>query len=147
MKRKLGIISAGLITALLLSPMLLYWWGLSNVETKPVPSTLKLSSAQELEIWSKEKETGVPRVESITPYAYIKLMFCSSEGEDVITTCLSKHPGLRISSLAIRRQIGAQMDGKRSGVWHITWAAYTVWVTQTWNIHQILATYHDAYSL
>jgi hypothetical protein len=55
MIRKLGLIFIGLVVLMLLSPMFIYWWGLSNLETDPVPSQIRLTSEQEQQIWSKEK--------------------------------------------------------------------------------------------
>jgi len=43
-----------LIVLLALSPMLIYWWGLSNLDTPPVPSQLELTSEQQRQIWVSE---------------------------------------------------------------------------------------------
>lgn len=126
--------------------MFIYWWGLSNLETVPVPSKIRLTLEQERQIWSKEKEAGTPHIKSVTPYGYILSIACNmNKGLDA-TECMEKYPGLRLSAFAVRSQVGAQVAGKRNIVWQITWMAYTIWVTQHWDIHQILATYHEAYN-
>ena len=144
--RKLGAAIIGLVVLMLLSPMLIYWWGLSNLETDPVPSTIKLTPKQEQEIWRKEKEVGSPSIKSVTPYGYILYFNCGVDKGLYANECMEKYPGLRLSALAVRRQVGAQVAGKGSLVWQVTWLAYTIWVTQNWNVHQILATYHEAYN-
>jgi hypothetical protein len=146
MIRKLGAIFIGLVVLVLLLPVLIYWWGLSNLETEPVPSTIKLTSEQEQEIWRKEKEVGNPYIKSVTPYGYILYFSCSTKKGLNATECMEGYPGLRLSALAVRRQVGKQLAGKGSVVWQITWLAYTIWVTQHWDVHQILATYHEAYN-
>lgn len=146
MIRKFGLIFIGLFVLMLLSPMFIYWWGLSNLETDPVPSQIRLTSEQEQQIWSKEKEAGAPRIKSVTPYGYILSFACNVNKGLYATECMEKYPGLRLSALAVRRQVGKQVAGKKSIVWQVTWLASTIWVTQHWDIHQILATYHEAYN-
>lgn len=131
---------------ILLSPMFVYWWGLSNLETDPVPSQIRLTAEQEQKIWIKEKESGVPRIKSVTPYGYILSFACNVNNGLYATECMEKYPGLRLSALAVRRQVGEQVAGKGNTVWQLTWLAYTIWVSQHWDIHQILATYHEAYN-
>ncbi len=146
MVKKLGIVIIGLIILVLLSPLFLYWWGLSNLEGLPQPSQIKLTFEQELEIWQKEKETGNPAVKEITVYGYILSFNCNIEVGLYAQKCMSKYPGLRVSALAIRNQVAKQVYGRGNTVWHFTWAAYSIWVTRNWDVHQILATYHEAYN-
>ena len=146
MIRKLGLIFVVFVVLILLSPMFVYWWGLSNLETDPVPSQAKLTSEQEQHIWSKEKEMGAPRIKSITPYGYMLSIACIANKGLYATECMEEYPGLRLSALAVRRQVGDQVAGKGNTVWQLTWMSYTIWVTQHWDIHQILATYHEAYN-
>jgi hypothetical protein len=131
---------------ILLSPMLLYWVGLSYLENNPVPSKIELSSEQEKEIWSKEQEHGSPRVKSITPYSYIASIYCHVKNGLNAAACMTRYPGLRLSALAVRNQVFEQVQGQGKAVWHLSWSAYTIWVTNNWNIHQIIRTYHEAYS-
>ena len=146
MIRKLGYIFVGLIVLALLSPMFVYWWGLSNLETDPVSSQIRLTSEQEQQIWSKEKEVGTPRIKSITPYGYILSFACNVNKGLYATECMDKYPGVRLSALAVRKQVGKQVAGRGKIVWQVTWLSYTIWVTQHWDIHKILATYHEAYN-
>ncbi|PCI45019.1 MAG: hypothetical protein COB51_09370 [Moraxellaceae bacterium] len=146
MMKKLGFLAAGLIGLVLLSPMFLYWWGLSNIEELPQPSRINLTSEQELNIWSTEKEVGTPRVEEITPYGYIAHFYCNITHGVNAQICMSRYPGLRISAFAVRRHIAEKVRGKGNTVWQFTWAAYSIWVTRNWDIHQILATYHETYN-
>jgi hypothetical protein len=144
MIRKLGYIFGGAVSLMLLSPMFVYWWGLLNLDADPVPSQIRLTSEQEQIIWTKEKETGVPHIKSITPYGYILSVICNVNKGFNASECMEKYPGLRLSTLAVRRQMGSQVTGKGNTVWQITWLAYTTWVTQHWDIHQILATYQNS---
>ncbi len=146
MIKKLGYIFVGLVILALLSPMFVYWWGLSNMENNPVPSQIRLTSEQEQQIWSKEMEAGVPRIKSVTPYGYILLLACQGYKGLYAIECMEKYPGLRLSGLAVRELVRTQVVGKGNTVWLFTCMAYTIWVTQHWDIHQILATYHEVYN-
>lgn len=146
MIKKSGFIFFGLVVLILVSPMIAYWWGLINLDTRPSPSKIKLTSEQEQQIWSKEKEAGSPRIKSVSPYGYILSVACEMDKGLYATECMEKYPGLRLSALAVRDQVRAQVVGKGKMTWHITWMAYTIWVTRHWDVHQILATYHEAYN-
>jgi len=146
MIKKIGASIVGLILLALASPMFIYWWGLSNLETAPVPSQLKLTATQELDLWKNEKETGTPRINKATPYGYILYFFCHANKGLHSKECMSEYPGLRISAFAIRKQVAKQVSGKGNTIWQVTWIAYTIWVTQNWNANQILSTYYEAYN-
>lgn len=129
----------------IISPMFLYWWGLSNLDEVPRPSAAKLSSDRELAIWMNEKEAGEPRVKPITVYGYILYLYCQV-GEGLhAKECIGRYPGLRVASLSVRNHVAEKTRGQGSSVWQVTWAAYSIWVTRNWDIHQILATYDEAY--
>ena len=146
MFKKLGFITIGLITLAFLSPLFLYWWGLSNLVVLPQPSQIKLTPQQELEIWQKEKEVGNPTVKEVNVYGYILSVYCNVEIGLYAQKCMSKYPGLRVSALAVRHQVAKQAHGKGNTTWQLTWAAYSIWVTRNWDIHQILATYYEAHN-
>ena len=146
MLKKLGFLIIGLVILVSLTPLFLYWWGLSNLKELPQPSQIKLTSQQQLEIWQKEKEIGNPAVREVNVYSYILSVYCNIEIGLYAQKCMSKYPGLRVSSLAVRNQVAKQVHGKGNTVWQLTWAAYSIWVTRNWDIHQILATYHEAYN-
>ena len=76
MVRKLSYTIVVVFILLLLSPMMLYWLGLSYLESNPVPSEIQLSDEKQQKIWGKEKELGLPRVKNITPYGYILSIYC-----------------------------------------------------------------------
>jgi len=146
MLRKLSYIFSGLIVLVILSPLFIYWWGLSNLETLPVPSNMRLTEFQEQEIWDKGKEIGIPNIKEISVYGFISSVVCNVRKGLNAKECLSKYPGLRISAFAIKQQVLKQVRGQRNIVWQVTWMASTIWVTQNWNIHQVLATYHETYN-
>ena len=126
--------------------MMLYWLGLSYLESNPVPSEIQLSDEKQQKIWGKEKELGLPRVKNITPYGYILSIYCQVNNSLFAAECMNQYPGLRLSALAVRQQVFEQVQGKGNTTWHLAWAAYTIWVTNNWNIHQIIGTYYEAYS-
>jgi len=146
MINKLRLIATGITALIFLSPLFLYWWGLANLSELPQPSKIKLTVEQELDIWKKEKEIGPPRVKKVTAYGYILSVYCNVKVGLYAQECMSQYPGLRISSLAIRNQVASQIHGKGNIVWQLTWVAYSIWVTRNWDIHQILATYHETYN-
>ena len=129
-----------------LMPMFIYWWGLSNLDFQPKPSKLKLSTEQEQAIWDKEIREGKPKVIPSSPYSYIGYFYCNAKTDLRSRECELKYPGLRISALTVRNQVAEQVRGRRNSVWHFTWMAYTIWVTNNWDIHEILATYHETYN-
>ncbi|MFT0211702.1 hypothetical protein VQ643_03685 [Pseudomonas sp. F1_0610] len=122
-----------------ISPLFVYWWALSNLDQLPQPSSIKLSAERELVIWQKEKQTGEPRIESITVYGFV---FCLMNQPQ----CVDRYSGLRLASFAVRNQVAAGVQGKGTWIWHTTWAAYSIWAANNWDIHQILATYDEAYN-
>jgi len=146
MIRKLGALLAGLIVLTAASPMFLYWWGLSNLASVPVSSQLRLTAAQEREIWIEEKETGTPRINKATPYGYILYFSCHLSYGPNSFECKSEYPGLRVSAFSVRNQLAEQVRGKGNTVWQVTWAAYTIWVTRNWDVHQVLSTYYETYN-
>lgn len=143
--RALGLIFTVTFLFLFLSPMFIYWWGLSNLKTEPIPSQVKLTLHQERKIWSKEREVGIPRIKSINAYEYILWLYCNADKGLYANGCREKYPGLNLSALAVRQQVINELAEENNIAWHVTWSAYAIWVTQHWDIHQILATYHDAY--
>ena len=128
-----------------LSPLFLYWWGLSILDEPPVPSVARLTPERELMIWVKENGTGEPEVTPVTVYGYILYTSCHAQDGQHAAECMAKYTGLRLASLAVRNQVAEKVRGQGGAVLHVTWAAYSIWVTRNWDIHQILATYDEAY--
>ena len=143
--KKFALILMAIILCIVATPLLVYWWGLSNLQSVPVVSKLQLDSKTEEKIWQQEFGTGKPRVKILNPYSYIYYVYwCTTETVPHSVKCQSKFPGIRIVALGIRNQIAPQVHGMGHTVWHITWASYSIWATRNWNIHQIIATYHEA---
>lgn len=126
MLKKLGVVTIGLIILVLLPPLILYSWGLSNLGELPQPSQIKLTSEKELEIWENVKEAGDPRIKKINAYSYILSIYCNANSGLHAPECMSKYPGLRISALAVRNQVSQQVYGKGNTVWQFTWVAYSI---------------------
>ncbi len=147
MVKKFAIVIITMIMLVLLSPMFVYWWGLSNIEQPLIPSQKRLSPELELAIWQQEKQVGAPRVKPISIYGYIGYLHCfsSNYGEAFPHKCMNKYPGLRIANFAVRKQVGERVGGQGNTVYQLTGLAYSIWATQHWDIHQILATYYDTY--
>lgn len=146
MIKKISIFLAGLIILLLMSPMFVYWWALSNVENVPVPSKIELTDIQERAIWTEQKEAGDPRLKKVTPYGYILNFYCQIERGLYSPECMSKYPGLRVSALAVRNQVNEQIKNRGNLSWQVTWVAYTIWATQNWTVHQVLSTYYESFN-
>ena len=127
------------------SPVLIYYWGLSNLKSNPVASDITLSSIEEAKIWEKEFGLGKPRVKEINPYQYIGYLYCSYKNEPNSIKCKTSYPGFSLAAFSVREQVREQVQGKGNTVWQFTWASYSVWATKNWNIHQLLATYSETY--
>jgi hypothetical protein len=134
-----------ILFAVVLLPQFVYWWGLSNLDQPPKPSESKLTPERELKIWLDGKEVGEPKVQPITAYGYIMNVHCQAKQGLYAEVCMGKYPGLRLASLAVRPQVSDAVHGKGNSIWQVTWAAYAIWATRNWDIHQILATYDEAY--
>lgn len=140
--RKVLIISLVVICLLVVSPIFAYWRGLSNIAIGPLPSNSRITHEQQNIIWLKEFGEGKPRVERITPYGYIAYIYCVTTHSPHSNECKSKYPGVRLAALSVRTQVAEQVRGRGNTVWQFSWMAYSIWVTQNWNIEQILATYN-----
>ncbi|MBU2707198.1 hypothetical protein KCM76_14470 [Zooshikella marina] len=127
-----------------ISPLFLYWYGLSYINEEFEPSNIRLSPELEQKIWGKEREVGKPRVKPVTPYGYIAFIYCNVNADLNSPECLKKYPGLRTSALAIKSQVAQQVRGEGNIVWHLSWISSSIWVTRNWDIHQILATYNKS---
>lgn len=133
-----------LITLLALSPMLIYWWGLSNLDTPPVPSQLELTSEQQRQIWKHAGEVGEPDIHKLNPYRYIALFVCVSKQGVHSDICRSEYPGAQISAFSVRSQVADQVRGQNNLVWHVTWMAYAIWITRNWSKEEIISTYYES---
>lgn len=133
-----------LITLLALSPMLIYWWGLSNLDTPPVPSQLELTSEQQRQIWKHAGEVGEPDIHKLNPYRYIALFVCVSEQGAHSDICRSEYPGGRISSLSIRWPVADRVHGQGTTVRKSAQLAYAIWITRNWSKEEVIATYYDS---
>ena len=88
------------IVLLALSPMLIYWWGLSNLDIPPVPLQLELTSEQQRQIWKHAGEVEEPDIRKLNPYSYIALFMCVSEQGIRSDICRSEYPGAQISAFS-----------------------------------------------
>ena len=125
-----------------LSPMLIYWWGLSNLDTPPVPSQLELTSEQR-QIWKHAGEVGEPDIRKLNPYRYVALLMCVSEQGIRSDICRSEYSGARISSLSIRWLVADRVHGQGITVWKSAQLAYAIWVTRNWSKEEIISTYYE----
>jgi len=125
--------------------MIMYWWGLSNIERPPIPSQILLTQEQKLHIWVSARETGDPKVTKMTPYGYLFYIYCEGNKINDLNSCTTKYPGLKIAAFSVREQVQDGLQNDLTNLkWKFTWMAYTIWVTRNWNIDQITATYYEA---
>ena len=128
--------------------MFVYWWGLSNLETDPIPSQIRLTSEQENQIWSKEKEVGTPRIKSVTPYGYILSFACNVNKGQYATECMEEYPGLRLSAIAVKRQVGNKLQAKvivfgRLLGWHTQYGLPEIGISTKYWQHTMKHTTHN----
>lgn len=142
--KKIYLVGSIPIIFLLLSPMFIYGWGLSNLASKPVPSTVHLSYEKQKNIWFHVGEVGEPSIKPVTPYGYIGYLKCYNDNLAAIEVCSKKYPGLRIAYLSVKDQVLDKIVDRRALYWHITGAAYAVWVTRNWNVQQVISTYNES---
>lgn len=113
-----------------LSPMLLYWYGLSMVDGRPMKPTARATMEEKQRVWYEyARETGAPTVPQMNPYGYAYQFVDESYRYDkggllargVATEYLSEH----------RKTQG--MAG-----WHLSGAALTIWVSRNWTEDEII---------
>ena len=136
------------ILLIVLSPYFLYWWGLSNIKDELTPSDKILSKEQKISIWVDAKEYGnSPKLKQTNPYSYIMFLYCELNKEPTSNKCSETQPGLKVSALSIRNKVRERVGEYPSSLkWQLTWLSYTIWVTNNWNIQQVLSTYNEQYS-
>jgi len=110
-------------------PWGLYWLGLYAVDERPaLPSVIADVEAQKL-AWSEARGEGEPKVNPITPYGYIYLVFNDRR----------PYPDLSVSWLVAANHNRENKKFKGNLWWHLSGAALTIWITRNWSTEQILS--------
>jgi len=142
-----------IICFLLASPILIYHWGLSQLDSKPQASTLRLTSQQQYQIWHSLEHTysegSKPSLKKMNPYIAIKHYYCVIRDFENRQKCHDIDPGFALASFAVRPQIHqALFTGVSDNTqWQVTWFSYSIWVTRNWSLEEVLATYNQTYSV
>ncbi|WP_444907873.1 hypothetical protein ACJJIR_07585 [Microbulbifer sp. SSSA008] len=134
MVKKLLITFALIIILFLMSPMFMYWWGLSQIDGLGKPVDLNLTQDEKNEIWIAAREVGKPRLRKLNPYSYLLMVNCG-------VNCRDRFPGSNITAQAIRAEVSSQLNHGNNTHWQFTWMAYTIWATNNWSLDEVVSTY------
>ena len=136
--RSILILIVIFIFLIMSGPMIVYWWGRSNVSELPRAVEISLSVEQKAKLWEKLGGSGEPKLKKLNPYSFIGSLICIKNHSMKSDVCSKRYPGLTHASIAIRGDVGQSIKTKGNLEWHVTSAAYTIWATRVWSIDKIL---------
>lgn len=136
--RTISILLVVCVFLALASPMVLYWWGKSNVSGLPASSEIRLTVEQNVMLWEKFGGNGEPAIKKLNPYTFIGSLICQKKHTMKSDICSKTYPGLAHASYAVRDHIDQNIQNVGNIERNVSWAAYTIWATKTWSIDRIL---------
>ncbi len=129
--KKLFLFILIIILGIAIIPWTLYEIGLQKIQPLPnPPHEINLTQSQSQQLWLKFGEIGPIQVERLNPYQYLFSIFFHREYEN--------SPGGKVAWFVARDYNLTHLNTKNMGVWHLSGAALTVWLTRNWSIDQLL---------
>ncbi|MGI0118111.1 hypothetical protein [Zooshikella sp. RANM57] len=128
-----------LIVTLML-PYLLYFYGMSVWQSRPMPAHTILTEAQAENVWSAVGGTGAPYLQNIGPWQFVLYFGCSiAQLEGTNRKCEQKYAGFLPVLLIVEHY--QQQELTKLPAWEkaIVSSALVIWVTNNWTIDQVLA--------
>jgi len=123
------VIISLVILLLLAAPLMLYQWGLSNVDGRPQRPTHMASTAEQARIWKQAGGAEPAVVEPINPYGFFVRFFVDSYRETASE---------RAAYWIARSYLPEHRRGSTMLEWHGGVAALTIWITRNWSTEEIL---------
>ncbi len=120
-------IAAALMALLLLSPWLLYEWGLQQIEAVPSRPALTASAEQQDRVWPHARASGPQQVEKLNPYGYVWHMFE-----------LPRPAGERVAAWVARDHLLQRAGPRRHLTRQFAEAALMIWLTRHWTTEELV---------
>lgn len=117
------------ILLILVAPLILYSWGLSNVDGRPQRPLRMVSSVEQTRIWKKAGGSEPAVVESMNPCGFFGRFLDDSH----------RAPAGEVAAYWIARSY--LLEHRREpgmAAWHGSIAALTIWITRNWSTEEIL---------
>ncbi|WP_137939537.1 hypothetical protein [Chitinivorax sp. B] len=119
------------LTALLISPPVLYWLGLSGAQGLPAKPVLLASKEQQLLVWRKARGIGSPKVHAMNPYSVvIGLLSPSANRTD---------PGELVAWWVASGYLLEHQRHRGMIWWHLSGTALTIWLSRNWSCEELLS--------
>lgn len=127
--RSLLCLSMALLVLVLLSPWLLYEWGLLQLDSLPVRPAQMASAEQQARVWQYVRAPAPQQVERLNPYGYVWTMFDGPAGLP---------PSERLAAWVARDHV---INQPRRGnlTRHCAEAALMIWLTRHWSAEELAA--------
>lgn len=123
-----SVVSLVLLLALI-APILLYLWGLSNVDGRPQRPNNMATSEEQSRIWKKAGGGGHVAVQAMNPFGF----FGRFLGDSYVA------PAGEVAAYWIARSyLLEHRRGEGMAAWHTGVAALTIWITRNWSAEEIL---------
>ncbi len=121
----------------LITPMLLYMWGLSNVDGRPQRPTHMATYEEQSRIWKQAGGDGRFVIQAMNPFGFFGRFLVDSYRAPA-----GEHAAYWIARSYLRER----RRGQGMAAWHTEVAALTIWITRNWSVEEILTAASEAVS-
>jgi len=119
-----------MVVLVLLSPWLLYEWGLQHVEILPVKSGQMASAEQRARVWQHARASTPQRVEPLNPYSYL---WYESERAGRLPAAET------LAAWVARDHIFVIQPQSRGPTRQLAEAALMIWLTRHWSTEELVS--------
>lgn len=131
-----SVVSLVLLLALI-APILLYPWGLSNVDGRPQRPISMATAEEQSRIWMQAGGGTKVAVQAMNPFGF----FGRYLGDSYVA------PAGEVAAYWIARSyLLEHRGGEGMAAWHAGVAALTIWITRNWSAEEILTAASEAVS-
>jgi hypothetical protein len=128
-RRRILIVIAFAVTAasaVTAAPWLIYWFGLSRIEGRPMAATHTVTAEQIDSLFKRLRISQPVQIDPISPYSYFRQ---------------GAHPSssTRIASIIARSYNANHLSDRRMLYWHLSGIALTIWLTRNWTPTELIA--------
>ncbi|MEK7525982.1 MAG: hypothetical protein AAB546_00715 [Patescibacteria group bacterium] len=120
-----------------LSPYFLYFYGLSVVGKNPDFNNYKHLNGEQSERYWEQYGKKTDKNQYFTPWVFVISSYCGTKYPRD-HSCNRKYQKLNISSHIAKTHVKENTNNLRNITWHISTAAYTLWIYNHWSPAQIV---------
>jgi hypothetical protein len=125
------LLCGGALTVVVV-PLGLYWFGLSNIDGRPVPSARTDNLAADTALLRQDFRNHLPIVVHVlNPWAFI--------GQLRAEKAATPDNGVHAVWSIVRNYNGGHLRNHKMIWWHISGAALTIWVTRNWTSDEVVS--------